>query len=29
LKSGIVDYHPVAISECARRSMDILQKMRA
>jgi ADP-ribosylglycohydrolase len=29
LKSGIVDYHPVAISECARRSMAILQKMRA
>jgi ADP-ribosylglycohydrolase len=29
LKSGIVDYHPVAISECARRSLDIVRKINA
>ena len=27
LKSGISDYHPVAISECARRSLDIVRKI--
>ena len=27
LKSGISDYHPVAISECARRSLDIVRQV--
>jgi ADP-ribosylglycohydrolase len=27
LKSGIADYHPVAISECARRSLEIVRKV--
>jgi len=27
LKSGISDYHPVAISECARRSLDIVRQI--
>jgi ADP-ribosylglycohydrolase len=29
LKSEIADYHPVAISECARRSMEIVRRLRA
>jgi len=28
LKSGISDYHPVAISECAQRSLDIVRKIK-
>ena len=28
LKSGIAEYHPVAISECAKRSLDIVRKLQ-
>jgi len=28
LKSEITDYHPIAISECARRSVEIVRRVR-